>query len=76
MHDRVPFLGHYVSRERVEVDPMKTVAVQDWTTPHTVKDVRAFLGLPSYYMHYIPNFASVATPLTGLTKKDAKIHMG
>ncbi len=38
-----------------------------------MKDVRAFLGLASYYRHYIPNFASVATPLTGLTKKDGKL---
>ncbi len=52
---------------------METAAVQGWPTPHTVKDVTAFLGLASYYRCYIPNFASVATPLTGLTKKDAKL---
>ncbi len=73
MRDRVPFLGHYVSCEGVEVDPMKTAAMQDWPTPRTVKDVRAFLGLASYYRRYIPNFASAVTPLTGLTKKDAKL---
>ncbi len=73
MHDRVPFLGHYVSREGVEVDPMKTASVQDWPTPRTVKDERAFLGLASYYRRYIPNFASVAKPPMGLTKKDAKL---
>ncbi len=73
MRDRVPFLGNYVSREGVEVDPMKTAAVQDWPTPRTVKDIRAFLGLASYYRRYIPNFASVATPLTDLTKKDVEL---
>ncbi len=73
MCDRVPFIECYVSCEVVEVDPMKTAAVQDWPTPRTVKDVRVFLGLASYYQCYIPNFASVATPLTGLTKKDAKL---
>ncbi len=52
---------------------MKTTAVQDWLTPGSIKDVRAFLGLASYYRRYIPNFASVATPLTGLTQKDAKL---
>ncbi len=57
MSGRVPFLGHYVSREGVEIDPMKTAAVQDWTKPCTVKNVRSFL-------------ASTATPLTGLTKKE------
>ncbi len=73
MRDQVPFLGHYVSREEVEVDPMETASVQDWPTPRTVKDLRAFLGLASYYLRYIPKFASVAMPLMGLTKKDAKL---
>ncbi len=73
MRDRVPFLGHYVSREGVEVDPMKSAAVQDWPTPHMVKDARAFLGLASYYCRYIPNFASLATTLIGLTKKDVEV---
>ena len=73
MRDRVPFLGHYVSREGVEVDPMKTATVQDWPTPRTVKDIRAFLGLASYYRRYIPKFASVATPLTDLMEKDIKL---
>ncbi len=47
VRDRVPFLGHYVLHEGVEVDPMKTVAVQDWLTPCTVKDVhgRILLGI-------------------------------
>ncbi len=31
------------------------------------------MGLALYYRRYIPNFASVATPLIGLTKKDAKL---
>ncbi len=33
MRDRVPFLGHYVLRDGVEVDLMKTAAVQDCPTP-------------------------------------------
>ncbi len=49
MHDRVPFLGHYVSRDGVEVVPMKTAAVQNCPMPQTVKDVKAFLRLASYY---------------------------
>ncbi len=73
MCDWVPFLGHYVLHKGVEFDPMKTAAVQDWPTPHTVQDIRAFLGLASYYRLFIPNLASVAMPLTGLTKKNAKL---
>ena len=44
MCEQVPFLGHYMSRYGVEVDPMKTATVQDWSTPDMVKDVNAFLG--------------------------------
>ncbi len=79
MRDRVPFLGHYVSRDGLEVGPIKTAAVQDWQTLRTVKDVCAFLGLASYYRRYVPNFASVATPhphLTGLTKKRCQAYLG
>ncbi len=73
MRNRVPFLGHYVLWGGLEVDPMKTAAVQDWPTPCTVKDAWAFLGLASYYRCYTPNLASVTTSLTGLMKKEAKL---
>ena len=69
----MPFLGHFVLRDGVEIDPMKTAAVQDWPTSRTVKNVKAFLGLASYYWRSIPNFGSVAMPLMGLTKKDTKL---
>ncbi|KAI5610192.1 hypothetical protein C0J50_5545, partial [Silurus asotus] len=31
--------------------------------------VRAFLGLASYYRRLVPNFSSIASPLSDLTKK-------
>ncbi len=66
MRAEVPFLGHIVSREGVGVDPAKTEAVENWPTPINVKDVRAFLGLASYYRRYIPGFAA---PMTNLTRQ-------
>ena len=50
MRDRVPFLGHYVSRKGVEVDPMKTERLAD--TPYCEGHMR-LLGigviLPTLY---------------------------
>ncbi len=69
MRAQVPFLGHIVSRQGVGVDPAKTEAVEQWPTPTSVKDVRAFLGLASYYRRYIPGFSTVAAPLTNLMRQ-------
>ena len=48
----------------------KVQAVQNFTRPITKKDVRAFLGLCGYYRRFIPDFSTIATPLTELTRKD------
>ncbi len=76
MHDQMPFLGHYVSHDGVEVDPMKTAAVKDWPIPHAVKDVRVFLGLGSYYRCYIPNFDLSGNAPDGFDQKRCQTHMG
>ncbi len=64
MRAEVPLLGHVVSREGVGVYPAKTEAVEKWATAINVKDVRAFLGLASYYRRYIPGFSTMAAPMT------------
>jgi len=44
-------------------------AVEEWTVPRDLHELRAFLGLVGYYMQYIPRFAGVAQPLNQLTAK-------
>ena len=46
----------------------KVQKIIDAKTPQTKKQVRALLGLMSFYRKYIPDFASVTSPLTDLTK--------
>jgi hypothetical protein len=69
---QVAFLGHVVSSEGVACDPAKLEAVETWPVPSTVREVRQFLGLASYYRRYIPGFATIAAPMTALTRKDQK----
>jgi len=40
--------------------------------PNCVRDVRAFFGLASYYREFVKNFASIAEPLSALTKKGVR----
>lgn len=66
----VTFLGHIVSREGVKTDPSKTKAVMDWKIPQSVRELRSFLGLVSYYRRFIKDFAKIAKCLHGLTSKN------
>ncbi|XP_051117869.1 uncharacterized protein LOC127242392 [Andrographis paniculata] len=38
------------SAEGISVDEAKTQAIRDWPTPKTIKEVRSFLGLASFYL--------------------------
>lgn len=38
-------------------------------TPQTVKEVRQFIGLASYYRRFVGGFAKIAQPLHDLTRK-------
>lgn len=69
--ERVKYLGHYITKDGIAVDPQKTAAIANMPSPKTVKQVQSFVQTCSWYRRYIPNFAQVAKPLTDLTKKKA-----
>ncbi|KAJ9512230.1 hypothetical protein QJQ45_012792 [Haematococcus lacustris] len=64
---QLAFLGHIVGSNGIAVDPAKVV--KEWPMPRNLKDLQAFLGLANYFRRFIPNFSSLAAPLTNLTSK-------
>jgi len=68
----IQFLGHLVTASGVQPLPDKIQAIKDWPTPRCLRDVRAFYGLIGYYRRFIAGFATVAEPLTRLTRKGTK----
>ncbi|KAL7880767.1 hypothetical protein SRHO_G00030210 [Serrasalmus rhombeus] len=65
----VTFLGHQVSSAGVRPDLSNTEKVVSWPVPHSATEVRAFLGLCSYYRRFIKHFSHIAEPLHRLTHK-------
>ncbi len=70
LKSRIEFLGHVVDGEGIHTVDSKIKAVKHFPTPQTVENVRSFLGLAGYYRAFVRGFASIASPLTRLLKKD------
>ena len=68
--DECTYMGHIVGNGHVRPEKGKVAAVEAFPVPKTKKDVRVFLGLTGYYRKFIPEYATLAAPLTELTKKE------
>lgn len=72
--NKVNYLGHIISQDGVQTDPEKIEAVQKWPTPKDKTEVRAFLGLCSYYRRFVEGFAEIAKPLHQLTEEKKSFY--
>jgi hypothetical protein len=63
----VVFLGHRITNGKMFALHDKVKTMLEYTKPATLTELRAFLGLMSYYRRYIQNFSFIAAPLAELT---------
>ena len=66
----VTFYGHIFSSKGVRADPQKVEAITKSSPPTNVSELRSFLGMAQYVARFIPNFATITTPLRLLTRQD------
>jgi len=60
----VRYLGYHLGGGQVHQQLSKTDAVAACPQPKTKKQVRAFLGMASYYRQFIPTFTELTSPPT------------
>jgi len=58
--DEIEYLEVIVGKGQLCMDPKKLKGVVDYPIPLNPMDVRAFLGLCSYYQYFIPRFSEIA----------------
>jgi len=68
--NRIEFLGFVLGVNGLRMDESKIQTIQEWPTPHRVKDIQSFLGFANFYRRFINNYAEVTSSLTRLTRKN------
>ena len=71
LQPEMDFLGVWVNKHGIMIDPAKVVGLRDY--PRTLKNLKqvwGFLGVASYHHMFVPDFSTIAAPLTRLTCKD------
>ena len=64
------FLGHIINEHGICPDSKNVEKILNWPVPTNVTEVRAILGLGSYYWRFIKDFSKWMRALINLTKKD------
>jgi RNase H-like domain found in reverse transcriptase/Reverse transcriptase (RNA-dependent DNA polymerase) len=70
----IKFLGHVVGNDGLKPDPDNIKKVKELEPPKNLKDVRAILGLCSYYRRFIKGFSKIAKPINELLQKDTPLE--
>lgn len=70
--DTVTYLGHRIGKYGIKPGQQKIDTISCYPEPKTIKEVRQFLGLTSYFRRFIPLYAKIALPLNRLLRKDVE----
>jgi hypothetical protein len=73
--ESVEYLGHIISSTGVSTDPTKISAVQAWSIPKNITEMRGFLGLAGCYRRFIRDYGRIYRPLFDSLKK-GEFHWG
>lgn len=65
----VKYLGYVIGNGVIKTDSDKISAIRDLPPPKSIREVRRFMGLASWYRRFIDNFSALTSPISDLTKK-------
>ena len=69
------YLGFTIGRGCVKPQARKVERIREWPRPVTKKQLKSYIGLISYYLKFIPHFATIAAPLHEMTRHVKPNHL-
>ena len=77
MQPQMDFLGVRLSKEGATIDPAKIAGLKDWPRMlKNLREARGFLGVAGYHRMFVPQFSTIAAPITRLTGKGVPFEWG
>ena len=70
--DSVPFFGHVLTKDGVQLDMSKVKLILDWPIPENQKELQQFMGSVNYLSKFLAFLLDLCAPLQLLLKKDSK----
>lgn len=67
---KIEYLGHVIQYNSVTQSPKKVEAVTYMPKPKTFDNLHCFLGMVTYYSHFLPSFSKMSYPLRHLLRKN------
>jgi len=71
---RVEFLGYIIENGTVRPSERKVKVVMRFPEPRNVKQIQTFLGLSGYFRKFVPNYSTIARPLSNLLRTNVKFR--
>jgi hypothetical protein len=72
--EQTEYLGFIISEQGIKPDPKKVDTIRQLPAPTSVREIKGFIGMCSYYRRFTPNFSQIAELLIDLTRKYAKFR--
>ena len=76
MLPEVEYLGHWISAKGLQPLASKVRAITEAPTPTNVSQLKLFLGMLKYYGRFLPDLATMLTPLYVLLQQNRKWSWG
>jgi hypothetical protein len=65
---KIDFLGYIVNTDRVAIEKLQVVTIQDWPEPQSIHKIQVFLGFANFYHWFIHQYSKLAAGLNNMLK--------